>query len=72
MEEKKLLNKVVIFVCFFAHKKYSHRFIPLRLNHCSQMDYFNDVFTTFLGLESGGCVTVYRWPDSSQISSKTS
>jgi len=22
MEEKKLLNKVVIFVCFFTHKKY--------------------------------------------------
>ncbi len=32
MEEKKLMNKVVIFV-FFAHKKYSRSFIKLRLNH---------------------------------------
>jgi len=40
--------------CFvFVHKKYSRCFIKLRLNHCSHMDYFNDVFTTFLGLESG-------------------
>ncbi len=31
MEQKKLLNKVVIFVCFFAQKKYSHSFITLRL-----------------------------------------
>ncbi len=32
MEEKKLLNKVIIFV-FYAHKKYYHSFIILRLNH---------------------------------------
>ncbi len=31
-EEKKLLNKVVIFV-FFAHKKHYRSFIKLRLNH---------------------------------------
>ncbi len=31
-QEKKLLNKVAIFV-FFAHKKYSRSFIKLRLNH---------------------------------------
>jgi len=35
------LNKVVIFVCFFAHKKYSRRLINLRL---SRSDYFNEVF----------------------------
>uniref|UniRef100_A0A672PM79 Guanylate cyclase n=1 Tax=Sinocyclocheilus grahami TaxID=75366 RepID=A0A672PM79_SINGR len=31
-EEKKLWNKVIIFV-FFVHKKYSRSFIKLRLNH---------------------------------------
>ncbi len=46
-----LLNKVVIFV-FFAYKKYSRSFIALRLNHWWQMDYFDDVFHTFLGLDS--------------------
>ncbi len=38
MEEKKLLNKVVIFV-FFAHKKYYCSFIKLQLNHWCHMDY---------------------------------
>ncbi len=61
-EEKKLSNKVVIFV-LFAHKKYSRSFIKLRLNPWCHMDYFNDVFTTFLGLEGS---------ESSQISSKIS
>ncbi len=50
-----LLNKVIIFVA----QKYSHRLIKLRLNHWSYMDYFNDVFPTFLGLESVSCVAVY-------------
>ncbi len=54
-EEKKLLNKVVIFV-FFLHKKYSPSFITLRLNHWCHMDYFNNVLTNFLGLESGSCI----------------
>ncbi len=31
-EEKKLLNKIIIFV-FFAHNRYSHSFITLKLNH---------------------------------------
>ncbi len=31
-EEKKLLNKVIIFV-FFVHKKHSRSFIKLSLNH---------------------------------------
>ncbi len=57
-EEKKLLNKVIIFV-FFAHKKYSHSFITLRLNHWCHMDYFNDALTMFLGLECVSCVAVY-------------
>ncbi len=42
-EEKKLLNKVFIFV-FFVHKKYSRSFIKLQLNHWCHMDYFNDVY----------------------------
>ncbi len=46
MGEKKLLNKV-----FFVHKKYSRSFITLRLNHWCHMDYFNNVLTTFLGLD---------------------
>ncbi len=71
MEEKKLLNEVVIFV-LFAHKKYSRSFITLRLNQCSHMDHFNDVLTTFLGLERGSCVAVYAGSESSRISSKIS
>ncbi len=46
-----LLNIVVIFI-FFAYKKYSRRFITVRLNHWWQMDYFGDAFHTFLDLDS--------------------
>ncbi len=42
----------VIISIFFAYKKYSRRFIKFRLNHWWQMDYFEDVFYTFLGLDS--------------------
>ncbi len=34
------------------------------------MDYFNNVLTTFLGLEHGSCVAVYAGSESSRISSK--
>ncbi len=34
------------------------------------MDYFNDVLTTFLGLEHGSRIAVYAASESSQISSK--
>ncbi len=68
MEEKKWLNKVIIFV-FFAHKKYSRGFIKLRLNHRCHMDYFNNVLTTFLDLEH---VSNYAGSESSRILSKTS
>ncbi len=34
------------------------------------MDYFNDILTTFLGLERGNCVAVYAGSESSRISSK--
>ncbi len=55
-EEKKLLIRVFfliyLFIYFlFAHKNYSRSFITLRLNLWCQMEYFNDVLTTFLGLE---------------------
>ncbi len=36
------------------------------------MDYFTDVYTTFLGLERVSCVAVYAGSESSRISSKTS
>ncbi len=57
-EEKELMKKVVIFV-FFAHKMYSRSFIKLRLNHWCHMDYFNDVLTTFLGIERGSWAAIY-------------
>ncbi len=31
------------------------------------MDYFNNVLTTFLGLECGSCVAVYAGIESSQV-----
>ncbi len=65
-EEKKWLNKVVIFA-FFVHKKYLSSFITLRLNHWCHMDYFNNIVTTFMGLEHGSCVAVYPGSESSRI-----
>jgi len=41
------------------HKKYSCRFIKLNLNHYSHVDCFNDVFSTFLDLESGDYIAIY-------------
>ncbi len=38
-----------------------------RLNHCCHVDYFNDVLTTFLGLERGSSVAVYAGSKSFQI-----
>ncbi len=66
-EEKKLLNKVIIFV-FFAHKKFSRSFITLRLDHWCHMDYFNNVLTTFLGLERVSCFAVYAGSENCRIS----
>ncbi len=66
-----LLNKVIIFV-FFTHKKYSHSFIKLQLNHWCHMDYFNDVLTTFLGLVYCSCIALNGGSESSQISWKIS
>ncbi len=48
---EELLNKVLIFI-FFAYRKYSRRFIKFRLNHGWQINYFDDDFHTFLGLDS--------------------
>jgi len=42
---------------FFEHTKHS---IKLRINHWRHMYYFNDIFTTFLGLESGSCAIDYQ------------
>ncbi len=51
------MNKAIIFV-FFAYKKYFRSFIKLRLNLWYHMNYFINVFTTFLGLERGSCIAV--------------
>jgi len=59
LTEENTVEQTRYFGCFFAHKRYSCHFIKLRLNHCSHMDYFNHIFTTFLGLESGNNVAVY-------------
>ncbi len=57
-EGKKLLNRFII--CITLHiKKYSCSFTKLWLNHWCHMDYFNDVFTTFLDLERGSCIAIY-------------
>ncbi len=45
-----LLNKCRYFY-FLCIQKYSLRFIKFRLNHWWQMDYFDDVFYNFLGLD---------------------
>ncbi len=63
---KKLFLEV-IFV-FFPHTKCSCTFMTFRLNHWCHMDYFNNVLTTFLGLESGSCVSVWAGSESSRIS----
>ncbi len=44
-----LLNKVIIFV-FFAHKKYFHGFVKLRLA-TDVMDYFNDFLFMLMDLD---------------------
>ncbi len=64
----KILLNYLIFYFILAHKKYSGSFIKLlincyfyikkRLNHWCHMDYFNDDFTTLLGLERVSCVAV--------------
>ena len=36
-----------LFLFVFAHKKYSRRFINLRLSNWSHLDYINNVFNTF-------------------------
>ncbi len=54
------------------HTNYSRCFIKLRLNHWCHMGYFNDVLTTFLGLERGSSIAVYGGSESSRISSKIS
>ncbi len=50
------------FFFFFAYKKYYRSFITLRLNHWWQMDYSDDVFYTFLGLDSVNCLDSHKIP----------
>jgi len=56
----------LLFLCFFAHKKYSRRLMNLRLSHCSHLDYFNDVFNNFSGPTSFNHLPMEEW-SSSQI-----
>ncbi len=65
-----MLNKVVIVV--FFKNKYSRSFITLRWNHWWQMDYFDDVFHTFLGLDSVTYLAVNGKSQASLFSSKIS
>ncbi len=53
---------------FSLCKKYSRSFITLQLKHWCHMDYFNNVLTTFLGLECVRCIAVYAGSESSRIS----
>ncbi len=69
--ENEFLNKVVIFV-FFAHKKYSCRFIKLQLNHWCHMDYFDDVLTMFMDLDHVRILASMSGSKSSWNSSKIS
>ncbi len=48
-EEKVELSRYFV---FFEHKKYSCRIIKFRLHVWWQMDYFDDVFHTFMDLDS--------------------
>ncbi len=65
----KLLNKCVIFV-FFAHKKYSHSFKTLWLNHWCHVNYYNDVLAMFLDLERGSSLAVYAGQNSLRFHQK--
>ncbi len=44
-----------VLLCFLCTQKV---FIKLRLNHWAHMEYFNNILTTFLGLERVSCVAV--------------
>ncbi len=59
VKEKKIVEYNIYIFIFFAHKKYFHSFITLQLSYWCHMDYFNDVLTTFLGLDRGGSLAVY-------------
>jgi len=38
-----------------VHKKYSHHFKTLKLSHCSYVNCFKYIFSSFLGIESVNC-----------------
>ncbi len=62
---------------FFCSKKteiailfknvFSSLSVEITVEPLMSMDYFNDVLTTFLGLERVSCVAVYAGSESSQI-----
>ncbi len=66
---QKRRNRWIKLFLFTLRTKYSLSFIKLRSNLWYHMDYFNDVLTTFLGLEYFSCVAVYGGLESFWISS---
>ncbi len=70
-EEKKLLNKVFTFVFLYA-QKYSRSFhnITFEPLMSHELQYFNNVFTTFLDLKCGSSLAVYAGSEISWISLK--
>ncbi len=69
-EEKKLLNRVIILFSLCTKTiiiNYYCSFIKLRLNHWCHNNYFNNVFTTFLGLERFRSIAVYAGSENSDF-----
>ncbi len=60
IQGKKLNRLIKSLFLISLHTKYSRSFITLQLNHWCHMDYFNNVLTTFLGLEYFSSTAVYR------------
>ncbi len=56
-EEKEYVEWSCYILVFFVAQKFCS-FIKLRLNQLMSHGLFNDVLTTFLGLEHGSCVGV--------------
>jgi len=62
-----LLNKVVIL--FFGTQKVFSSLHTLMLNHCSHMNCFKNVFSTFLGIEKGNDlnILIWRWTKMNEV-----
>ncbi len=54
------------YFCLLCTQKYSRSFIKFRLNHWCHMDWFANVFGTFLGLERGWTILL-RYQQSKEM-----